>query len=53
MHPTLFIVETVQDGIWIILQRIVLSILALLVLRSPPFEDVFYVIKPVNVTSER
>ena len=42
-----------QDGIWIILQRIMLSIQALRVLPSPPFEDVFYATQPVLSTSER
>ena len=55
MHPTVFSVETMQNDISIMLQKILLSIQALRVLPPPTFQEylVFRGTQPVLQLSEQ
>ena len=50
MHPTFFSVETMQNDIWIMLQKILLSTQALRVLPPPTFQE-YITCVPRNSTS--
>ena len=55
MHPTIFSIETMQNDIWIMLQKILLSTQALRVLPPPTFQEylVFRGTQPVLQLSEQ